>query len=155
MKDAPENPYVGNAHVPDPPEIHKKPRQLTLDGLTRTPPRPAPRRAPRPTPEELRDDGIRRSIEHAGEDWQASAYEIIWLCANKYQEFFYDDYHRLAATMELPPPPDKRAWGAVMRAAKKAGWITKTGVYWKSAARVCHGADKPVYRSNIYAGRKL
>jgi hypothetical protein len=52
--------------------------------------------------------------------------------------------------LKLPPPPDKRSWGGIMRKAKINGWISKTGKERKSTRAVCHSQPKPIYRSHIY-----
>ena len=125
------------------------PAQPTLPGLDRSPPREPRKSVPR-SGRELRDQAIERAIRHAGEPWKSKALEILWMTARKYETFFADDYHRIAAQMKLERPPDPRAWGAVIVQARKKGWISKTGEYRESTRLVCHAAPKPVYQSHIF-----
>jgi hypothetical protein len=76
-------------------------------------------RPPR-TGRELRDEGMARAVEHADAiypEWSDVALSLLrtW-CAS-----------RIGQQKMLPVPPDKRAWGAVMLRAAKAGYIEKVG----------------------------
>jgi hypothetical protein len=85
---------------------------------------------------ELRDDGISRAINHAnhidptlGE--RALSY-VQQIARSSGQRTVTSEYIRQYAEQNgLPFPPDKRAWGAVMRRAAKAGYIRKVG--WTTA----------------------
>ncbi|MCA0214757.1 MAG: hypothetical protein LCH79_16460 [Proteobacteria bacterium] len=50
---------------------------------------------------------------------------------------------RLVIEPDLPPPPDKRAWGQVTQAALRRLWILKTGHF--APALSSNGSPKPLY----------
>jgi hypothetical protein len=127
----------------------KDPAQLTLDGMFRTDRTPPIAKTGR----ELRDEGMERARKHAGESWIGRALDIIRELAIRQPSLWYDDYQHVADVMKLPKPPDGRAWGPVLKIAATNGWITKTGESRKSNRPICHRADKPVYRSNLYRGK--
>ncbi len=126
------------------------PKQPTLPGLDRTPPR-EPRRSVPKSGRELRDQAIERAIKHAGEPWRLRALEIIWKTARKYEHLTADDYHRVATAMNLERPPDGRAWGAVVIKARKNGWMSPTGDREKSKRPEVHRGEMKVYKSHIFA----
>lgn len=130
---------------PPPPAPPARSDQPTLPGLTRSEPKPE-------TGRELRDLAIDRVERHAGERWIDRALEVVRICAVKYPDFTSDDVHRIAADLDLPKPPDPRAWGPVMMNARRNGWISKTGHYRESTRPVCHAAPKPVYQSHLVDG---
>lgn len=85
-----------------------------------------------PNAEATRDTGIHDSAEHAEHDipgWQEDAVE----CARQYaagrggDTFLAEDVRYWARINGLPEPPEPRAWGAVIRAASKAGYIRRAG----------------------------
>lgn len=139
-------------HDDDQDDGNAAPQQPTLPGFDRSPPREPTRRIT--NGRELRDNAIERALDHAGDKWQILALEVIRTTAEKYEEFFSDDYLRVAGALALPPPPDPRSWGGIVRRAKYYGWISKTGELRESARAVCHAAPKPVYRSHIFRGRR-
>ncbi len=82
----------------------------------------------------LRDEGITRAINHAELDkpgWKANALEFVKL----YQpmEYMTEDLRQFAYERGLPRPPHERAWGAVMVAAAKLGWIKSLGIKRKKS----------------------
>lgn len=84
----------------------------------------------------LRDEGMQRAIDHADrviDRWQDKAYESlrVYISFNS-QPFLSEDVRVYAAHLGIPDPPDKRAWGAVMMRAAKAGLIRKLG--WTTAS---------------------
>ena len=127
--------------------MKEDPTQRTLPGLDRTKPRPT-------SGQELRDLGIERAAKHAGATWRTKALEVVYVTAKKYPEITSDDVHWTADGMELPRPPDPRAWGGIMVQARKNGWITKTGRYMESRRKICHASPKPIYHSHLYPGNK-
>lgn len=117
--------------------------QLGLPGMTRT---------EQPTPEELRDDAIARVRKGAGE-WCDRALAVVRVVCRDREEFTTDAVHWYAAEMGVEEPPERRAWGAVMKAAIGELCVkTERGV--KSRRRECHARPIPVYRSLIYRGRR-
>ena len=87
-------------------------------------------RPPR-TGRELRDEGMARAVEHADAiypEWSDVALSLLrtW-CASRIGQQFLAETPRGALEKMLPVPPDKRAWGAVMLRAAKAGYIEKVG----------------------------
>jgi hypothetical protein len=53
------------------------------------------------------------------------------------------------ATGTIEPPPDPRAWGAVIRAAQSRGWIAFYGYARTTNARA-HCRPVTVWKSNLY-----
>ena len=84
-----------------------------------------------PTPTELaqqrRDRGIRRSADHATREWLDKAVGYVRLHAVVTPSFLTEDVRAMAEADGLPAPPDKRAWGAVMRKAAHAELIKADG----------------------------
>jgi len=81
----------------------------------------------------LRDEGIQRAVDHADreiESWSDRASDMLLSCARargKGAEITSESIRNYAEFHDLPPPPDKRAWGAVMLKAARAGVIKKVG----------------------------
>jgi hypothetical protein len=127
--------------------------QPTLPGMDRTEPK-EPRPTPAKTGDELRDEGIERAIRNAGEDWKAAALAVLWTTAKRLRFLFSDDYWNTADAMQLPPPPDGRAWGAVLREGRRRGWIVHTGEWTKTKRPHCHSGDCKIYLSKIWEGKR-
>lgn len=117
---------------------HRK-DQPTLPGMTRT----------QRTGEQLRDVALERVEQHAGEDWTERAYGVVWSVAKAKDIFQADDIHDRAWVLDLPPPPDPRAWGPVMRKAIKAKICQPTGEWKKTDRSSRHAAPTRIYRSLI------
>lgn len=83
--------------------------------------------------EVLRDEGIQRAVDHADreiESWSDRATYMLMSCARargQGSEITSESIRNYAEFHDLPPPPDKRAWGAVMLKAARAGVIKKIG----------------------------
>ena len=85
----------------------------------------------------LRDEGMRQAVEHADAvhgNWSERAMDMLkdYLELLRYglgegQQFTSEMVREYAEQMGLPDPPDKRAWGAVMVKAARAGLIVKKG----------------------------
>lgn len=60
------------------------------------------------------------------------------------EPFMTEDVRVWAEDGGLPPPPDRRAWGAVASAVKKAGLIKSNG-YAPQKSPNSHGAPKTVW----------
>ena len=88
----------------------------------------------------LRDDGIRRAVNHAERvepDWAERAYFCVIQIARKGRPFTCEDVKIHAAICRMPDPPDARAWGGILRHAAKQGLIRKVG-WAASTSPVCH-----------------
>lgn len=77
-----------------------------------------------------RDNSIQAAIWHANDvspEWSEAAYHCLqWFLQRTDTPFLCEDY-RAVAEKYLVPPPSKRAFGAVILRAAKAGLIKKVG----------------------------
>lgn len=72
----------------------------------------------------LRDVGMQRSVEKADRvvpGWKDSALKFVRSFPS--DEFMTEQVREYAYALGLPKPPNERAWGAVIMAAKKLGLI--------------------------------
>ena len=77
-----------------------------------------------------RDEGIQNSVEHADRVemfWSESAYGHLMDYCRLQQAFLTEEAREFAESRGLTPPPDSRAWGAVIRRAAKNGLIQRVG----------------------------
>ena len=87
--------------------------------------------------EALRDEGIQRAIDHADRvesEWSDRAYGMLVRYARQKgsgAKITSEAVRNHAEWFGLPTPPDKRAWGAVILRAARAGVIHKAG--WTTA----------------------
>lgn len=80
--------------------------------------------------EARRDAAMASAVEHADNatpGWSDAALEYVKHFARAHKEFLAEDVRVLAPLLGLPEPPDNRAWGAVIRRARKEGIITPAG----------------------------
>lgn len=96
-----------------------------------------------------RDEAIQRAREHAGDSWNDAARFCVLKTCQTNAEFTRDDVLRIAEGLRLPPPPDPRAWGGVMREAVSSGWCVKSGRWQASNRPECHRRPVPVYESRV------
>jgi len=87
---------------------------------------------PEPTPEERRDQGIKSAVEHADAvrpKWrvQAEAYTEGLIERRGFKPFLMEEIVAAAEVDGIPAPPDKRAWGHVIRALARRGVVRKIG----------------------------
>lgn len=80
--------------------------------------------------EALRDEGMRRAIDHAEREvpnWAELAYEklIEFTTEYPYLEFMAEDFRKWAYHKGLPEPPHSRAFGGIMVKARRADLIVK------------------------------
>lgn len=85
-----------------------------------------------PTGEQLRDQGISRSINKADREdkdynWSGKAFEFLKRFIKLNSKFMTEDI-REAAKGYVPDPPNQRAWGGVIVRAKKEGLIKCIGI---------------------------
>ena len=77
-----------------------------------------------------RDFGIERAIDHADRTdvfWSDTAYAHVMEFCRVQKAFLTEEARAFAESRGLNPPPDGRAWGAVMRRAAKNGLIQRIG----------------------------
>lgn len=96
--------------------------------------------------------GASLAVTHADSVWpnwsaRATAELIAYAMAAAPHAFMLEDV-RMALPAEFPRPPDERAWGLVVRAAKQRRWIRHAG-YAPQAAVTCHGSPKSLW---VWAG---
>ena len=80
-----------------------------------------------PTGEQLRDEGIERSKNHANNvinNWSEHAFNFLLKYIQSHSQFTTEDV-RNASIIFVPRPPDNRAWGAVVLRAVKSGLIKR------------------------------
>jgi len=100
-----------------------------------------------PTPAEAlkgQQEGLRQSTGRSGEEWVEYAKGFVHSYLLKHGKLFCDDVWD--AGLERPASP--RAFGAVMKHAKKCGWMEEAGESRKS--KQAHMAIRVVYRSLIW-----
>lgn len=82
------------------------------------------------------DDGIQRAVTHADAvepSWSDRALNaLLWYASatgggERPGPFLIEDMRACAYLAGLPPPPDGRAWGAVVQRAARAGHIVQVG----------------------------
>jgi hypothetical protein len=87
--------------------------------------------------------------DHAGDYWLNLAIDAIRRYARNKQQFTTEQVRN--ANPDLPDPPDKRAWGAAIRKAKKEGFIEPAG-WVRAESLTVHGMVVTLWRSKIYKG---
>ena len=73
----------------------------------------------------LAAEGGDRAADHAGEEWKAHALEAVGVVAATGEEFTSEDVR--VKYPDLDNPPDKRAWGGIMRRAAKQFQLVSVG----------------------------
>jgi hypothetical protein len=91
-----------------------------------------PKRLSRKDAEERRDDGMARAEQHAEAEipkWKDLALDALCtFVSSRANPFLTEDFRVWTiATNACPQPPEPRAWGAVMSAAKARGLVTPCG----------------------------
>lgn len=92
------------------------------------------------------DRGAMRAAEHADRtvaDWTTRAIAALAVHGPRLGEFMVEQVRE--AAKELPPPPDARAWGTIIKAAK-AAQLVEFVRYEAQASVNCHGSPKAVWR---------
>lgn len=87
----------------------------------------------------------RASRVHA--NWSERAYDFLVRWAALHDGVFMteDVRHAAEAADTYLPPPDARAWGAVILRAKREGKLVHAG-YAPNKDSTCHGSPKSVWR---------
>jgi hypothetical protein len=90
---------------------------------------------------------------HAQPGWKTSALHAIETLASYQPDLTTDDvWHYLRAHDLAGGTHEKRAMGAVMRAASAAGMIERTANHRESNRPECHKNPKRVWRSLLHSG---
>lgn len=77
-----------------------------------------------------------RAAQHAGEAWREAAYRAFVNYAARGERFTTEDVRE--DNPQLPPPPDKRAWGHIALRAKREGVVR--AVSWvRAKSETVHG----------------
>lgn len=98
---------------------------------------------------ELRDDGMRRAVDHANHvepGWQERAIEHVRAFVMERREFMCEDAREFAEARGMSLPPDNRAWGAVMTKCARLGLIVKDRLGYAKDPKV-HMRPTSVWRS--------
>ena len=98
---------------------------------------------------ELGHDMAEIAADHAGGYWIGIALKAVIQYARKKQYFTTEQVR--AANPDLPEPPDKRAWGHVIRLAKKEGYVEPSG-WIRAESLTVHGMVVTLWLSKIYRG---
>lgn len=95
--------------------------------------------------EQLRDAGMERAARHADRvtpKWSVNAGVLLGTFCSRQralgrrdQTFLTEDLRDFASDQGFPEPPDRRAWGAVLVRAARAGVIRKVGYAKSTDAR--------------------
>jgi hypothetical protein len=105
---------------------------------------------PLPTPSQLAGQGAEQAASHAAHltksDWKGIALAFLRGFA-KHRATFQCSDARTESAGVVPDHPnaDKRAWGAVIQAAAKEGWIKPTGRFEKTNRLESHGRPECVW----------
>lgn len=100
-----------------------------------------------------RDLGISRALQHAEKvepGWQDRALAFLLDYAETHETFSGESV-RQASRGIVPEPPHLRAWGSVIMAGARRGWIRKIG-YVQVTNPAAHQANAALWRSVIFMG---
>lgn len=102
-----------------------------------------------PTGTEIGHARAKQAADHAGDKWKRTAYEAFLAFAETHRSFKTEDVRN--AHPEIPPPPDKRAWGAIALMARRNQVISSGGPV-KAESPMVHGMYVTLWISQIYKG---
>lgn len=94
-----------------------------------------------------RDVGMQRAVDHADrvtDGWREIARAHVEEFARKHSTFLAEDV--IAAARDVPEPPTRKAWGAVIQRAAREGIIEKIGF---APAKTSNCSPKVLWRSRI------
>jgi hypothetical protein len=94
--------------------------------------------------ERARDAAMEQAAANAPAGWEARATDWLRSYLETHAEYVPDTANR-----EGPEPPERRAWGGVVRRALRLGWMVKGGYAPRTQG---HATMGPVYRSKLYGG---
>jgi hypothetical protein len=101
---------------------------------------------PPPTGLQLGHALAKVAADNAGEDWKKIAYETFVQYAKMHHEFTTEQVR--ADSLDVPAPPEPRAWGHIVNMAKKNNIIEYAGIRIATSRRV-HGMRVTLWRSKI------
>lgn len=82
---------------------------------------------------DARDRGAQQAVDHANaveSEWSGQALGLLVAYAIAHPgPFLTEDARPWAEAQGLPPPPDPRAWGQVVKRARAKGRLRKTGEF--------------------------
>jgi hypothetical protein len=87
------------------------------------------------------------AADNAGGAWKRIALEAFVKHAKNHEFFVTEDVRN--ENPNIPPPPDKRAWGYIALIAKREEIVSSHSLV-KSKSRICHGRILTMWRSNIF-----
>lgn len=98
---------------------------------------------------DLAERGMMAAVEHANretENWstRASVMFATYVSLHPGETFMTEDVRDWAEAVGMPTPPDRRAWGAVAMAARRAGLIKSLGYAPQKSANA-HRAPKTLW----------
>lgn len=93
--------------------------------------------------DQLRDAALDAVEDSAPDDWKELAYAAVLRCAETFEYFTSDDVWEALDAV----PPEPRALGAIMAAARRAGAIVPTDRVTKSYRPTCHSRPVRLWRS--------
>jgi hypothetical protein len=92
------------------------------------------------------------AADHAGEEWKKTAYNAFLAFAKLHDKFKTEDVRN--AYPDIPPPPDKRAWGQIALQAKKDNKISSAG-FTRAESKSVHGMVVTLWQSKIYENKEI
>lgn len=102
--------------------------------------------------EALAKEGMDRAIEHADrkvDAWSDIARGFLTGFVQQNARFTCEEVWLAAEAAGIPRPPDRRAWGGILRGAAMRGLIQKLPVPEKSIVVHNHGQPVAVYERRI------
>lgn len=100
------------------------------------------------TAEDLAERGAQRAAAHAdrvSEGWSDEALKALRLfIIYENYEFTTEEVREYANFLEVPQPPDARAWGAVVKRAHREGIIEPCG--YAKAGKSGHAGPRTLWR---------
>lgn len=91
---------------------------------------------------------LERVAEAADDGWLDQARALLREYLRAHETCHVDDWWAFAQERGLPEPREARALGAVFAAARRAGWMQKTGRSLPSVRS--NGSEKPLWRSLLH-----
>ena len=86
------------------------------------------------------------AADNAGEQWKKMAYESFVEYAKHHSQFTTEQVR--SACLHVPPPPDKRAWGAIALKASKNHVVKSAGPV-RAESKTVHGMYVTLWESQI------
>ena len=102
--------------------------------------------SPQPDP---KAEAIAQVRANASAEWCEAAMQAVRKCCERYGEFTTDEVCYEMILSHAPTTHERRAMGAVMTDAAKAGLCVKAGRYRNSERRECHSRPLAVWVSRI------